>query len=285
VRVHLVDGTYELFRAWFGAPPAQTSAGMEVGAARTLARQLLRHAREEEITHAGVAFDHVIESFRNELFPGYKTGEGLDPRLVGQFELAEDVTRALGFVTWPMVEFEADDALATAAARCARDPRVSEVRVMTPDKDLAQCVTGTRVVTVWKERLLDEAGVRARFGVAPASIPDFLALVGDDADGIPGLPGFGERSAGTLLGAYEHLESIPDDAREWRVTVRGAARLAETLVTRRADALLYRRLATLRTDAPLLEDVDALAWRRADRARLAEVCARLEDPELLARAS
>ena len=283
VRVHLVDGTYELFRAWYGAPPVRTASGAEVGAARALARQLLKHARVEEITHVGVAFDHVIESFRNELFAGYKTGEGLDPDLLAQFGLAEDVTRALGFVTWPMVEFEADDALATAAARFALDRRIGQVRVMTPDKDLAQCVTGERVITVWKERVLDEDGVRERFGVAPASIPDFLALVGDEADGIPGLPGFGERSAGALLAAYEHLEGIPDDAAKWRVRVRGAERLAETLAERRTDAVLYRTLATLRTDVPIEEDLDALEWRGAERGPLEEVCARLEDADLLER--
>ncbi len=283
MRVHLVDGTYELFRAWFGAPSARAPSGVEVGAARALARQLLKHVRDESITHVGVAFDHVIESFRNQLFDGYKTGAGLDPELLAQFELAEDVTRALGLVTWPMVEFEADDALASAAARCAGDARVEQVRILTPDKDLAQCVIGRRVVTVWKERLLDEDGVRARFGVAPASIPDFLALVGDDADGIPGLPGFGERSAAALLGAYGHIEKIPDDPADWNVRVRGAARLAETLAGRRADALLYRTLATLRTDVPLEEDLNALEWRGADRAALAGVCARLDDPRLLER--
>ena len=215
MRVHLVDGTYELFRAWFGAPPERAPSGQEVGAARSLARQLLRHVRDEGITHVGVAFDHVIESFRNELFDGYKTGEGLDPALLGQFELAEDVTRALGFVTWPMVEFEADDALATAAARFGSDPRVAQVRLLTPDKDLAQCVTSTRVVTVWKERLLDEEGVRARFGVAPASIPDFLALVGDARLGAT----LAERAA--------------------------AARLDRTLATLRTDVPLAEDLAAL----------------------------------------
>ena len=283
MRVHLVDGTYELFRAWFGAPSARAPSGAEVGAARALARQLLKHVREEEITHIGVAFDHVIESFRNELFEGYKTGEGLDPDLTAQFGLAEDVTRALGFVTWPMVEFEADDALASAAARVVQDPRVDQVRLLTPDKDLAQCVSGSRVVTVWKERVLDEDGVRARFGVAPASIPDFLALVGDEADGIPGLPGFGERSAAALLGKYGHLEDIPEDPADWHVPVRGAARLAQTLAAQRTDALLYRTLATLRLDVPLEEDLDALEWRGADRAALEKVCERLGDPDLLER--
>src|SRR6185503_10952919 len=196
------------------------------------------------------------------------------PELLAQFELAEDVTRALGFVTWPMVEFEADDALATAAARFAADTRVAQVRILTPDKDLSQCVSGTRVVALWKERLLDESGVRERFGVAPRSIPDFLALVGDDADGIPGLPGFGERSAGALLGAYTHLEDIPADPLRWSVRLRGAERLASTLVERQADVRLYRTLATLRTDVPLAEDLEALAWRGAERAALEEVCER-----------
>jgi len=283
MRVHLIDGTYELFRAWFGAPPARTADGREVGAARALARQLLKHARVEALTHAGIAFDHVIESFRNALFPGYKTGDGLDPHLLAQFEPAEEVARALGFVVWPMVEYEADDALATAATRLADDPRVAQVRILSPDKDLTQCVRGARVVTVWKERLLDEPAVRARFGVAPASIPDFLALVGDEADGIPGLPGFGERSAGALLGAYEHLEAIPAEPAHWSVPVRGAARLAATLRARRDDALLYRTLATLRTDVPLAEDLEALAWRGPDPSALARIAARLEDPALAER--
>jgi 5'-3' exonuclease len=283
VRIHLIDGTYELFRAWFGAPPARTSAGIEVGAVRALGRQLLRHARDEAMTHVGVAFDHVIESFRNRLFDGYKTGKGVDADLLAQFGPAEDLTRALGFVTWPMVEFEADDALATAAARFRAAAEVEQVRVLSPDKDLAQCASGDRVVTVWKERVLDEDGVRARFGVGPASIPDFLALVGDDADGIPGLPGFGERSAAALLAEFGHLEHIPDDPGAWRVKVRGAEGLAATLRERRADALLYRTLATLRTDVPLDEDLDALAWRGADRPALAAVCERLEDPGLLDR--
>jgi 5'-3' exonuclease len=283
MRVHLVDGTYELFRAWYGGPPARNADGEEVGAARTLARQLLKHARDEGITHAGIAFDHVIESFRNDLFAGYKTGAGLDPDLVAQFGLAEDVARALGFVVWPMVAFEADDALATAAERCARARRVEEVRILSPDKDLAQCVRGTRVVTAWKERVLDEPAVRARFGVAPRSIPDLLALVGDDADGIPGLPGFGERSAARLLAEHGHLERIPPDPADWPAALRGAERLARTLAERRDEALLYRLLATLRTDVPLVEDLDDLAWRGADREALADVCARLSDEGLAAR--
>ena len=283
MHVHLVDGTFELFRAYYGAPAAQAPDGREVGAARTFARQLLVHARREQATHVGVAFDHVIESFRNELFAGYKTGEGMDPLLYGQFGLAEELTRALGFVAWPMVEFEADDALATAAARFAQDERVTQVRILTPDKDLAQCVTGARVVTVHKEKVLDEPGVHERFGIAPASIPDYLALVGDDADGIPGLPGFGARSAAALLAAYGHLESIPADPAQWSVKPRGAERLAATLREQRAEARLYRTLATLRTDAPLPETLDDLEWKGADRAALTELCARLGDDSLVER--
>ena len=283
MRVHLVDGTYELFRAWFGAPAARAPSGEPVGALRSLARQLLKHVRVHEITHLAVAFDHVIESFRNELFAGYKTSVGLDPDLLAQFWPAEELSRALGFVTWPMVEFEADDALASGAARFASDERVSQVLLLTPDKDLAQCVSSTRVVTVWRDRVLDEAGVVARFGIAPASIPDLLALVGDSADGIPGLPGFGMRSAAALLGEYRHLEHIPADPRAWRVALRGSRELATTLAERREEALLYRTLATLRIDAPLPEDLDGLRWRGADRAALAALCARIGDPELLER--
>ena len=196
-----MDGTFELFRAWFGAPPAQARDGREVGATRGLLRSLAALMREPGVTHAAVAFDHVIESFRNDLFPGYKTGEGLDPRLVAQFPLAERASRALGLVTWPMVEFEADDALATAAATLGADPRVVQVRICSPDKDLCQCVEGDRVVQVDRLRHVtrDAAGVVARFGVEPRSIPDFLALVGDSADGIPGVPRWGEKSAAAVL--------------------------------------------------------------------------------------
>ena len=285
MRVHLIDGTYELFRAYYGAPPAQAADRHEVGATRSFGRQLLRIAREEAATHVAVAFDHVIESFRNELFAGYKTGEGLDPLLLGQFDLVEEMAAALGFVVWSMVEFEADDALATGAALAARDPRVTQVRIVSPDKDLAQCVSGERVVELHKGQVLDETGVRARFGIAPASIPDFLALVGDDADGIPGLPGFGERSAATLLAEHGHLEHIPADPREWRARPRGAERLAAVLSERREDALLYRTLATLRTDVPLTESVDDLEWRGPRLSRLAQLCARIDDQELAQRFS
>ena len=263
MNVHLVDGTYELFRAHFGAPPAAGAGGREVGATRGLLRSLRALLREEGVTHVAVAFDHVIESFRNRIFPGYKTAAGVPEELLAQFPLAEEAARALGLVVWPMVEFEADDALATAAARFAEVPEVERVLVCTPDKDLAQCVRGTRVVGFdrMRRRLLDEEAVRARFGVAPSSIPDWLALVGDSADGIPGVPRWGERSASAVLARFGRLESIPNSEDGWDVSVRGAARLAESLRAHREQALLYRTLATLRTDVPLAEGLDDLRWR------------------------
>jgi 5'-3' exonuclease len=285
VQVHLVDGTYELFRAFFGAPPSQTSAGVEVGAARSLARTLLALVEKEGATHVAVAFDHVIESFRNELFAGYKTGDGIEPALWAQFPLAEQVAEALGFVVWPMVEFEADDALAAAAHRFADAPGVEQVRICTPDKDLAQCVRGDRVVTVDRRRdlVLDAAGVEAKYGVRPASIPDWLALVGDSADGIPGIPRWGAKSAAAVLMAYPHLEDIPSRPDQWSVKVRGALSLSAELEPRRADAHLYRTLATLRTDVPLKEDLHDLEWRGPRPEALAQVADALEDRELRAR--
>jgi len=284
VRIHLVDGTYELFRSYFGAPKARAPDGREVGATRGLLRSLAALARTEPVTHCGVAFDHVIESFRNDLYPGYKTGLGLDPELLGQFELAERAAAALGFVVWPMVEFEADDALATAAARCAEDERVEQVVIASPDKDLAQCVRGARVVCLdrLRKKTLDEAGVVAKFGVGPASIPDWLALVGDSADGYPGLPRWGAKSAAAVLARWEHVDRIPDEPRDWGVRVRDAAGLAATLRERRADALLYRTLATLREDVPLAEAVDDLAWRGPRRELLAELGAELGDERVAA---
>ena len=279
MRVHLFDGTYELFRAWFGAPRAR-EGGREVGAVRSLVRSFAFLLRGGAITHAGVAFDHVIESFRNELFDGYKTGEGLDPDLVGQFALAERAAEALGLVQWPMVEFEADDAIATAAARATDDPRVDEVRIVAVDKDLCQCVQGARVV-VWdrfSDKVLDEAGVIAKHGVAPESIPDLLALVGDTADGIPGIAGWGKSSAQKLLAHYRHVEAIPDDPAAWRVGVRGADRLAAALRAGRGELALYKTLATLRRDCPIECDVDALAWRGVRRDRLGALCAELGLP-------
>jgi len=279
VVVHLFDGTYELFRAWFGAPPAQHN-GKEVGAARVFLRSLSIVLRTGTVSHGGVAFDHVIESFRNELFAGYKTGEGLDPRLVAQFELAERAAAALGLAVWPMVEFEADDAIATAAAIANADPRVDQVRIAAVDKDMCQCVRGTQVVRWdrWKDAILDEAGVIAKHGVAPASIPDWLALVGDAADGIPGIAGWGKTSAAKVLSKWHMVEAIPDDPADWGVNVRGANRLARTLREARQTASLYKQLATLRTDCPITCDVDALVWRGPDRTKLTAVCAELGLP-------
>jgi len=263
VIVHLIDGTYELFR-YFLAPAAHRdgSAPEEVRAVRGVVGSVLG-LLEDGATHVGVATDHVIESFRNALWPGYKTGEGLDPVLLGQFEPLEDALGALGVAVWPMVEFEADDALATAAARAAADPRVGQIVVCTPDKDLGQCVVGGRVVQLDRRtrQVRDEAGVRAKFGVGPASVPDWLALAGDSADGYPGLPGWGARSAATVLARYEHLEGIPERAAEWDVPVRGAERLAATLVAERERARLFRTLATLRADAPVDGEVDDWRWR------------------------
>jgi 5'-3' exonuclease len=273
VLAHLFDGTYELFRAWFGAPPAEHE-GREVGATRAFLRSLAMQLRSGKVTHAGVAFDHVIESFRNDLFDGYKTGEGLDPRLVAQFPLVERAAAALGLAVWPMVEFEADDAIATAAACLAKDERVEQVRIVSPDKDMCQCVIGTRVVTWdrWKDVVIDEPGVVAKHGVLPESIPDLLALVGDDADGIPGLRGWGKSSAAKVLTVWKHIQLIPDDHTTWNVSVRGADRLAQALRAQRTEAMLYQKLATLRVDCPIACGVDAIAWRGADATALAELC-------------
>jgi 5'-3' exonuclease len=274
MKVHLVDGTFELFRAFFGAPPARDTRGRPVGAVRGLLATLLSLLREPGVTHAACAFDHVIESFRNELFAGYKTGEGVDPDLLAQFHPAERAAAALGLVVWPMVEFETDDALATAAARLRDAPGVEQVVICSPDKDLSQCVVGSRVIC--RDRLRgtdrDEAGVVAKFGVPPASIPDWLALVGDSADGIPGIPGWGEKSAARVLARYGRLEAIPDDGTRWEVELRGRERLAAALRERREEAALYRRLATLRTDVPLAEGLAELEWRGARRRDLEALC-------------
>ena len=267
VQVHLIDGTYELFRAWFGAPKA-AHKGREVGAVRSIVRSFTTLLSKKVITHAGVAFDHVIESFRNDLFDGYKTGEGLPEDLVAQFELAERATAALGLAVWPMVEFEADDAIATAAERLGGDPSVEKILITAVDKDMCQCVQGTRIVC-WdrfKDQTLDEAGVIAKHGVSPASIPDLLALVGDTADGIPGLTGWGKSSAAKLLTVYHHVANIPDDHTKWTVAIRGADRLAAVLREQRAEAALYVTLATLRRDCPIA--TDALEWRGVDRPAL-----------------
>jgi 5'-3' exonuclease len=279
MRVHLVDGTYELFRAYFGAPPARGRNGAEVGATQGLLRSLLALLREDGVSHVACAFDHVIESFRNQLYPGYKTGEGVPEELMAQFPLAERACAALGLVVWPMVEFEADDALATAAARFAEDPAVEQVVIASPDKDLAQCIRGSRVVCLDRRRgrVLDEPGTSQKFGVPPASIPDWLALVGDAADGIPGIPRWGARSAALLLARYRRIEAIPDDPARWDVDVRGAAALAESLRARRPEAALYKTLATLRTDVPLAEALADLEWRGARGESLARLLEEIDD--------
>lgn len=287
MQVHLVDGTFELFRAYFGSPSRTSRGGTEIGAVHGLARSMLSLLGEPDVTHVAIAFDHVIESFRNELYPGYKTGEGMDPVLHAQFEPAEEACRALGIVTWPMIEFECDDALATAAARFYEDPRVDRVVICSPDKDLAQCVRGTDVVRLDRLRrsVLDEQGVIAKFGVPPSSIPDWLALVGDSADGYPGIPRWGAKSASAVLAEYGRVEAIPDDALAWRVSVRGAKALASELAARRDEVLLYRRLATLRIDAPLAEGLDELQWRGADAEKLVALAAEWRDDAIVERAT
>jgi 5'-3' exonuclease len=261
MKVHLVDGTYELFRHFFAVPSSKDAAGVEVGAVRGVLASILQMI-EGGATHIGVATDHVVESFRNELYPGYKTSEGVAPELLRQFPILEDALGALGVAVWPMVEFEADDALASAAALTARDPNVEQVLICTPDKDLAQCVVGTRVVQFDRRRSIvrDEAAVVAKWGVRPESIPDYLAVVGDSADGFPGLPGWGEKAAAATFGRFPHLEDVPRDWRRWNASIRGAMRLAATLFERWDEALLYRTLATLRADAPTIGDVEELRW-------------------------
>jgi 5'-3' exonuclease len=283
VKVHLVDGTFELFRSYYGAPPARAPDGREVGATRGLLRSMLALLREPGVSHVACAFDTVIESFRNDLFEGYKRGDGVEPDLLAQFPLAEEGCRALGLTVWGMTEFEADDALASGAARYAADPRVEQVVLCSPDKDLCQCVEGVRVVCLDRVRgtLRDEKAVVEKFGVAPASMPDYLALVGDSSDGIPGIPGWGPKSTAIVLAHYAHLEEIPDDAADWAVSPRGAERLASSLAAGRREALLYKRLATLRRDVPLAEDVDALLWRGARREALVRFCAEIGDARLV----
>lgn len=285
VNIHLVDGTFELFRAFYSAPSRRSPDGQEVGATLGLLRSYSSLLASSEVTHVAIAYDHVIESFRNQLFPGYKTGEGIDPALWSQAGLAEQAAQALGLVVWAMVEFEADDAMATAAARWAASPEVTQVVLCSPDKDLAQCLTTPQVVT-WdriRDRRLDAAGVVEKFGVFPASIPDYLALVGDTADGIPGIPRWGAKSAAAVLSHYKHLEAIPALAKDWEIKVRGADVLASNLHGARDAALLYRTLATLRFDVPLTESLEDLEYRGVDAPALQLLCARLGDPELAER--
>jgi 5'-3' exonuclease len=285
MQVHLVDGTYELFRSWFGAPESKSPSGQEVGATRGFLRSMAAMLRDDEVTHVGCAFDHTVESFRNDLFDGYKTGEGLEPELFDQFALVERASRALGMVTWPMVELEADDALAGAAAKFSGAPGVDQVVICSPDKDLCQCVRGNEVVTLDRRReiVLNAEGVRHKFGVSPESIPDYLALVGDAADGIPGIARWGATSASTVLAKLVHIENISDDHTQWGVTVRGGATLAHNLSEQRDDAMLYRTLATLRTDVPIDESLEDLRWTGPDRPALEALCEELGERTLLDR--
>ena len=284
MRVHLVDGTYELFRHFYGAPPHRNAGGEEVAAVRGVVSSVLQLIADGA-THVGVATDHVIESFRNDLWPGYKTGEGVDPDLWSQAWPLEEALGALGVVVWAMVDDEADDALASAAYVAEDDPTVDQVLICTPDKDLGQCVRGTRVVQFdrRKDQLIDEAGVIAKFGVPPTSIPDYLALVGDSADGFPGLPGWGAKSAAAVLARWGRVDDIPADPGEWEVTVRGAAKLADALQVGHDDAMLFKRLATLRVEPELLTKVDDLRWT-GPTASFADVCASLDAPALARRA-
>ncbi len=261
LEIHLIDGTYELFRHYYALPSAKDAEGREIAAVRGVLGSVFGMI-QSGASHVGVATDHVIESFRNRLWRGYKTGAGIEPDLLAQFPLLEDALVAMGVVVWPMVEFEADDALAAAAAAAERDARVERVFICTPDKDLAQSVRGKRVVQFDRRArtVRDEAGVVTKFGVTPASIPDYLALVGDAADGYPGLPGWGAKSAAAILARFIHLEAIPDDWRLWHANVRSAGALAGTLARERDQALLFRTLATLRTDLQLFDSVDALKW-------------------------
>jgi 5'-3' exonuclease len=282
--VYLIDGTYELFRHYYALPSARDRDGHEVAAVRGVLTSVLSLINSGG-RYVGVATDHVIESFRNRLWPGYKTGDGIDPDLLAQFPLLEEALQALGIATWPMVEFEADDALASGAAAAALDPRVDRVLVCTPDKDLAQCVRGTRVVQMDRRRrtIRDEAGIVAKFGVPPASIPDYLALVGDSADGYPGLPGWGAKSAAAVLGRFGHLEAIPEDWRTWGVNAASPGSLAHTLARERDRAFLFRDLATLRCDIPLFDSVDRLEWIGPTQG-FTPIAERLDATSLLVRA-
>lgn len=282
--VHLIDGTYELFRHFFAVPPASDVSGQEIGAVRGVLHSVLSMI-ERGATHIGVATDHVVESFRNELYPGYKTSEGVPPELLSQFPILEEALEAMGVVVWAMVEFEADDALGAAAAKAAQDDRVRQVIICTPDKDLSQCVVGTRVVQLDRRRdvIRDEDGVVEKFGVRPESIPDYLAVVGDSADGFPGVPGWGQKSAALVLSRYPHLEDIPKDFRTWHPSIRSALRLSTSLFGSWSDALLFRTLATLRLDVPVFDTVDDLRWK-GPRESFEEQCRRMKSPDLLNRA-
>lgn len=282
--VHLIDGTYELFRHFYAVPAAADVNGQEIGAVRGVLASVLSMI-EKGATHIGVATDHVVESFRNDLYPGYKTSEGVAPELLSQFPVLDEALEAMGVVVWPMIYFEADDALASAAAKAAQEERVARVLICTPDKDLSQCVVGTRVVQLDRRRdvLRDEAGVVAKFGVKPQSIPDYLAVVGDSADGFPGVPGWGAKATALTLSQYLHLEDIPRDWREWHPSIRKARLLSESLCNSWSEALLFRTLATLRLDVPVFETVEDLRWT-GPRPNFEEQCQRMKAHNLLARA-
>lgn len=282
--VHLVDGTYELFRHFFAVPSGLDADGREIGAVRGVLTSVLSLI-EVGATHVGVATDHVVESFRNDLYPGYKTAEGVPAPLLAQFPVLEEALQSMGVVVWPMVRHEADDALASAAARAARDGRVRQVIVCTPDKDLAQCVAGSRVVQLDRRRgiMRDEAAVVAKWGVRPESIPDYLAVVGDSADGYPGLPGWGPKAAAFTFSQYPHLEDVPEDWRLWHPSIRGAQRLAAVLRGQWNDVLLYRTLATLQADVPVFDTVDELQWK-GPGPEFERYCGRIQSPGLFIRA-
>jgi len=283
MNVHLIDGTYELFRYFFAVPSAADVNGQEIGAVRGVLASVLSMI-ESGATHIGVATDHVVESFRNDLYPGYKTSEGVPPELLSQFPILEEALTAMGVVVWPMVYFEADDALASAATKAAKDPRVRQVLICTPDKDLGQCVVGKQIVQLDRRRnlLRDEAGVVEKFGVKPQSIPDYLAVVGDNADGFPGVPGWGVKAAALTLSRYPHLEDIPKDWREWHPSIRKARVLSEALFNNWEDALLFRTLATLRLDVPVFDTVEDLRWKGVGP-NFAEYCERMRAQDLLRR--
>jgi len=281
MKIHLIDGTYELFRAYFGAPPKKAPNGMEVGAALGLLRSMLLLLSDPDVTHVAVAFDHVIESFRNKLYAGYKTGAGVDLNLLAQFPLAEKAVSALGLVTWPMVKYEADDAIATAVAKFKKNKSVEQIVICSVDKDLMQMVDGERVVS-WDRRreiVLDEKGVIKKFGVRPESIPDYLALVGDSADGFPGIKGWGAASTATVLSRFKHLESIPKDPNQLGLGLGRATTLVENLQQHYEDALLFKKLSTLRTDVPLKENLNDLKWIGA-HPRLKKFCRELGDERI-----
>jgi len=281
IKVYLVDGTYELFRHYFAVPSAKDRTGQEVAAVRGVLMSIMSMI-ERGVFHIGVATDHIIESFRNDLYPGYKTSAGVPQDLLSQFPILEEALDAMGVVVWPMIEFEADDALASAAAKAARDDDVGQVVICTPDKDLSQCISGARVVQLdrRKNAIRDEAGVIAKFGVKPESIPDYLAVVGDSADGFPGIPGWGAKTAAAVLSRFVHLEDIPKDWRNWNAPIRNSPLLARSLFNNWSEALLFRTLATLRTDVPVFESVQQLHWQ-GPQPSFEEICDRLRISDLL----